>query len=425
MRYPFIGLAVLLACCTPEAPPPAPAAEAPVLQQHLAEFHVIDKGVWFDSTDITDIDGDGRLDIVSADGNGGVVFWFEQGASKRDWTRHTIWDNTDKSLGQVQAAAVGAFDDTGQVDVLSGDQTNGSVILHRHAGDPKGPWRKAALVTGRSWLQSVVTLDVDSDGRLDIVYAFEGDGPGKGGVHWLKFKGGDPLDPASWTDHVMTVHEGGWGLRVVRLLDMDGDGAANELVYSARHIVTRNSAARPGIYYLTRPADPTQPWPSTLVGNTPGDTVNFDVGDYFGRNDGRDVAVIDLRDPYAYLFDAGNNWAVTKVAFPTGIDDKPIEEGWNIQTIPGSTPGHNSLFAVMALGGFGDSALYVLDHEDGEYRSRQVRLIPNAHAVDNRIVQVDFDGDGSKEIVTSNSGGSELFWMEFKPGPAQAVIVPE
>ncbi len=79
----------------------------------------------------------------------------------------------------------------------------------------------------------------------------------------------------------------------------------------------------------------------------------------------------------------------------------------------------------MALGGFGESALYVLDHVDGEYRSRQVRLIPNAHAVDNRIVQVDFDGDGSKEIVTSNSGGSELFWMEFKLGPALVAAAPE
>jgi hypothetical protein len=424
MRYPFIGLALLIACCTQEAEPPAapPAAAAPAEQQQLAEFHVIDRGVWFDATDIADINADGKPDVVSVDGNGGKVLWYEQGASKRDWTRHTIWDNADKSLAQVQAAAAGAFADDGQVDVLSGDQTNGSVILHRHSGDPAGPWRKATLVTARSWLQSVVTLDVDGDDRLDIVYAFEGDGAGKGGVHWLKFKGGDPLDPANWTDHVIAVHEGGWGLRVVRLLDMDGDGAANELIYSARHIVTRNAAARPGIYYATRPVDPTQPWPVTAVGNTPGDTVNFDVGDYFGRNDGRDVAVIDLRDAHAYLFDAGNNWAVTKVAFPEGIDGKPIEEGWNIQTIPGSTLGHNSLFAVMALGSFGHSAIYLLDHVDGAYRSRQVRVLQNAHAVDNRIVKVDLDGDGATEIVTSNSGGSELFWMEFKAGfhaPAQ------
>ncbi|MSP12886.1 MAG: VCBS repeat-containing protein [Chloroflexi bacterium] len=130
-----------------------------------------------------DMDGDGDLDILLATGlvGGkreddncfyGQIVWYEnEGRPNIDfWKKHIIADAFH--LGFEALAA--DLDGDGHLEVVAtGWGKYGRIALFKHQGDPRGPWQMQIL--HENWLNanSLCIVDLDGDGRLDIVAVAE------------------------------------------------------------------------------------------------------------------------------------------------------------------------------------------------------------------------------------------------------------
>ena len=136
-----------------------------------------------------DMEKDGDFDVIMAFGIRGTlddelshkVVWYENLGLGKEWKRHDI--------GKVPYGldtAFGDLDGDGDFDVVAtgcaggGDRSQGEVCWFENNGDPQGEWTRHLL---RKYPQaaSVLVVDFDRDGRLDIAACSEG-----GTAYWWR-----------------------------------------------------------------------------------------------------------------------------------------------------------------------------------------------------------------------------------------------
>ena len=132
---------------------------------------------------VRDLDGDGRLDIVFGRGHDYGLYWWQQQAPRPDGT--TVWKPhvIDESWSQAHALALGDLDGDGAPELVAG-----KCIWAHEGGDPGAAeppavyyysWDAAERRFTRHTVASpgegialgrqLAVVDVDGDGRLDIV----------------------------------------------------------------------------------------------------------------------------------------------------------------------------------------------------------------------------------------------------------------
>jgi hypothetical protein len=138
---------------------------------------------------VTDLNADGRNDVIWGNGHGYGLYWMEQQApkdGKTQWKQHVI----DKSWSQAHALAWVDLDGDGAKDLVTGKR------VRAHSGKDPGAkeapsiyyytWDKTALKFTRKLIVEGVgtglfirTADLDKNGKLDIVVS------GKSGTYLL------------------------------------------------------------------------------------------------------------------------------------------------------------------------------------------------------------------------------------------------
>jgi hypothetical protein len=168
------------------------------------EYHLIDKvGRQMGQTSLADVDKDGDLDWI-AGCNGGDIWWFEY-KDPDNWDRHLLGKKAPTDVGGT------AFDVDGDGWI---DQVSGAA-WYKNTGKPREQEfvKYPNAVIERS--HDVVSVDIDGDGKLDILAMSD-----RSGLFWYKI----PADPTkAWAEHRIGEPVHG-GVDPKGAADIDGDG---------------------------------------------------------------------------------------------------------------------------------------------------------------------------------------------------------
>ncbi|MCP4376602.1 MAG: hypothetical protein GY794_10575, partial [bacterium] len=170
--------------------------------------HIITTGAdGASSTFAADLDGDGDMDVLSADQVTGQVTWYENDGSGT-FTNTDIVGTNGGSVVSVTAADV---DGDGDLDVLSASYGNNEIAWYENDGSQG--FTKRTISTGADGAISVTTADVDGDGDLDVLSASQNDDK----IAWYENDGSQ-----DFTEHTISI--GADKVKAVITADVDGDG---------------------------------------------------------------------------------------------------------------------------------------------------------------------------------------------------------
>jgi len=128
-----------------------------------------DEALYPDRTELADLNGDGRLDVIVTEENGedsdAQSFWWEQPAdpTSANWPRYPI--TTQATTNSLDVADMNG---DGSVDVILAEH-RGSKKLAIWANDGQGNLTEQVVSEGKESHLGAQTVDLDGDGDLDIV----------------------------------------------------------------------------------------------------------------------------------------------------------------------------------------------------------------------------------------------------------------
>lgn len=159
----------------------------------------------------TDLDEDSDVDVIGAAIGGDAVAWWENlDGDGQSWARHPI----DSSFAGAVTVRAGDLDGDGDLDVVGGAWTGDEIAWWRNDGGAR-LWTDFTIATGVDSIHWVDVADLDHDGDNDIVAAVAG----LHTVAWWRNDGGDPV---AWT--LQAIDESFAGARSAVPVDLDGDG---------------------------------------------------------------------------------------------------------------------------------------------------------------------------------------------------------
>jgi hypothetical protein len=119
--------------------------------------------------DAADINGDGKTDIVTSDGEGGGgdVFWLEQprNAKSGQWTAHRVGTGLDVPQG----LDVADMDNDNDIDIIAGETVGKKrTVIYENRNDGLD-WVEHVAFTGAESQYGTKTADLDRDGDFDVI----------------------------------------------------------------------------------------------------------------------------------------------------------------------------------------------------------------------------------------------------------------
>jgi hypothetical protein len=408
------------------------------------KHHAIDVGLsGGDGVRLHDWEGDGDLDVV--------VGWEQAGASRlyinpgATPKAKKLWPSVDVGPAKsIEDAVMADVDGDGRVDVISATEGGSAKLIVHFApkkGDAMAPelWETKAfpksLAGDRRWMFST-TFDVNGDGRLDIVSG----GKSKGAViAWFEAPAADRRDLSAWKFHKMS--DVGWVMSLVAQ-DMDGDGDL-DVIASDR----RRDVGLQGAWWLENPATPhspgnndvfSKPWARHWISEKNVEAMFLRPHDMDGDGD-QDVVVPirlnELKENPGYLdnpsrlrwyerLDAtGQNWKTHEIAYPANTGKS---KGCAVGDITGD--GRVDIVLSHASANAPLSGMVWLSYRDSVFDAVWVRHEmsgPNGSKFD-RVELLDVDGDGDLDVMTTEenfgpkSVGLGAIWYE-NPTPNPGV----
>ena len=218
----------------------------PMAGSEWVKHEIAGRPSYIHDVEVGDLNGDGRLDIITREHNGSGLVWIQNSPDS--------WSGTELFISGGEGIAVGDIDSDGNLDVSNGGNWYENPTWVEHIIDPQ-----IAQLNTR-----VQVADINQDGRMDVVVAPSEDGE----LELAWYETDDPLSD-SWTKHVIAT--GVDRHHTLQVGDMDLDGQI-DIISGEMHV-----AAAPAEIIIYRNDGDSLMWTKVVVDT--GGTHNAQVAD--------------------------------------------------------------------------------------------------------------------------------------------------
>ena len=265
---------------------------------------------------LIDINTDGRPDVATAWKEAGAIrVYYNEGrvGVRSPWPQVTVGN-----VGSPEDAVFADLDSDLAFDVVSaceGDQR--ALFVHwapknfDRYFDPKA-WTTGIIPASRDRMMWMFALPMQVDGLHGVDLIAGGKGPGAE-LGWMEAPA-NARDLAAWRWH--RLRPAGW-IMSIHTLDMDSDGDL-DILFSDRNGERSGIywLQNPG-----RAAPPSQPWPEHLIGAQGTEAMFLDVADFDGDGLHDIVAAVKPRETRIFKRRSkdGLRWASETIAWPAMV----------------------------------------------------------------------------------------------------------
>lgn len=341
-------------------------------------LHVIDdssRGA--DGVRLADVNGDGRLDVVTGWEEGGVIrvcYQPERAKVRERWPCESVG-----RAGGPEDAVAADLDGDGRVDVVSSSEGRTRAI-HVHWNRASG-WVTEPLPAAAGRMQWMFSLPLPADGRsgAGLVAAGKNEGAWLG---WFEFPA-EPRHLAEW--RWRPIRPVGWVMSI-EAADMNGDGRLDLLASDRR-------GPRSGAFWLERLPDGA--WREHPIGGEGREAMFLTRADLDG--DGLED-VLTAAKPRDILFHrrldrSGLKWETTVIPLPASAGTAKAVRAGDLD----GDGRPEIVFSCEGATGELEGVMY-LKHEGGQWRPYSIAG-PRGVKFD-LIELLDVDGDGDLDVIT-------------------------
>jgi len=364
-----------------------------------------------DGIRIADVNHDGLPDLTTGWEEGGRIRVYQNPGAE---LAASPWPSV--TVGEVRSPEDAVFvdlDGDGATDVVSScEGRTRTMYVHWGPTDPQhrlddAAWRTEAIpaTAQRQLWMFCLPMDVDGDGRVDLVTGSKGEGAAVG---WLRAPE-NPRDLAGWTWQPLC--DAGWIMSLIAE-DMDGDGDL-DILFSDRKGPSR------GIKWLVNPRTRTSgssDWEERLIGGNDHEVMFLVIADV--NRDG-------LRDVVAATRDAGLLFA-RRLAGPEmrwQIHDVPLPNevgtGKGIAVADVDLDGRHEFLVTCENSAQTTGVFYlrpVVEHSWTEWSAHQIS--GSAEGIKFDLIELlDLDADGDLDLLTCEERDNlGVIWYENPHG---------
>ncbi|MCL2329868.1 MAG: VCBS repeat-containing protein [Phycisphaerae bacterium] len=317
---------------------------------------VIDSGARYaaaSALNIADVNLDSHLDVVVA--NGDRITYLRSPANPRvvtEWQKFDIAASINSNYKEWFDVAAVQIDGKNGLDIFATLHDVGRLVWFESPANPDSAdgWVIHSIdSTTRSGADSLIPIDMNGDGKIDVVNSASNDTNGT--VSWYE----QPADPTTtpWSKHVMTTFS---GATRIAMGDLTGNGQLDLVAISPK---------QRKIAWFPRPADVNASWNGWVLADYTTDSSDtrkpYDVAIADMDGDGRLEVVVLSNNP------ASIYW------YSPGSDNTAL---WNEHRITAISPNGFGLFAVNDVMGRGRNDVIVpIVQDDDATQDRISRLI--------------------------------------------------
>ncbi len=365
-----------------------PAAAQDTWKKHTIQRPILSK---IHSAVACDWTGDGQIDVMSS--HSGAVHLY----MGPDWQSVKVFDHADAtSRNKVRSACIHSclmdVDGDGDQDFVGSSNT---VFWLECPDDPTTPWTYRTVDDEILGTHCLITDDVDSDGKLDLI---ANSGRAKGtdypnSIAWLT-PPAQPHSSSAWPRHIFAAGDAPGGSHYTGIGDLDGDGRP-DIACGAK-----GGSGFPGgewFAWWQQPQDPTQTWKKHLLSDAepgasnilPADLDADGHMDLFATR-GHGAGVLWFRGPDFEKIEID-----PEIAYPHSLALADLDADGDTDAITCGKEA-DGIATWYENNGKGSFTKRVIGIDQGSYDTRTI----------------DMDGDGDLDVLIAGQASQNIVWYE-------------